>query len=204
MKSRVHRFDHDVIYCLIPEGASVLDLGCGDGELLTKLIENKKVQGLGIEKDIDQVMQTIDRGVPVLHLDLDEGLTGLPEHFYDYVILEKTLQAVNKPLFVLEEMLRVGGAGVVSFPNFGYHQVVGSLVETGRMPVTADLPYQWYDTPNIHLFTAIDFLDWTRANRVRIEQGLAWVDGSIVPFKEVDAARASEVLFVVSRRRKNN
>jgi len=196
---KIRRFDHDIIYELIPEGASVLDLGCGDGELLTKLIRNKKVQGLGIEKDINQVAATISRGVPVLHLDLDEGLAGLPDNLFDFVILEKTLQAVNKPLFVLEEMLRIGGAGIVSFPNFGCRHVIDSLVTTGRMPITPALPYQWYDTPNIHLFTAMDFIDWTRKNHVKIERGLLWVDETIIPFDEGNTALASEVLFVVSR-----
>jgi len=198
-KKRRSRFDHDVICGLVSEGSSVLDLGCGDGELLIKLIKNKNVQGLGIEKDIDQVTKTIIKGVPVLHMDLDEGLTGLPDSSFDFVILEKTLQAVKKPLFVLDEMLRVGGSGIVSFPNFGYRQVVDSLVSTGRMPVTSTLPYQWYDTPNIHLFTANDFLDWARKSHVNVEQGLSWVDDAIIPFTEGDAFEASEVLFVVKR-----
>jgi len=198
-RKRRSRFDHDVICGLVSKGSSVLDLGCGDGELLIKLIKNKNVQGLGIEKDIDRVAETISNGVPVLHMDLDEGLTGLPDRFFDFVILEKTLQAVKKPLFVLDEMLRVGGWGIVSFPNFGYRQVVDSLVSTGRMPVTSTLPYQWYDTPNIHLFTANDFLDWARKNHVTVEQGLSWVDDAIVTFKEEDSSKASEVLFVVKK-----
>jgi len=198
-ENKSYRFDHEVIYNYIPEGSSVLDLGCGDGELLAKLIEDKKVRGLGIEKDFDQVAETIARGVPVLHSDLDEGLAGLPDHFFDYVVLEKTLQAVKRPLFVLEEMLRVGTAGIISFPNFGHRQVVTSLLSTGKMPVTPNLPYQWYDTPNIHLFTAKDFLDWAGANKVRIEKGFSWNGYKIVPFKEEESVLAEEVLFVVSR-----
>ena len=193
------RFDHKVIYDLVPDGNSVLDLGCGNGELLYKLIKHKKVIGLGIEKEFDQVAETIARGVPVLHSDLDEGLAGLPDRFYDYVILEKTLQAVKRPLFVLEEMMRVGSAGIVSFPNFGHKQVVMSLLSTGKMPVTPNLPYQWYDTPNIHLFTAKDFLDWAGASEVRIEKGFSWTGSEIVPFNEEESAFAEEILFVVSR-----
>lgn len=194
------RFDHKVIYDLVPEGYSVLDLGCGNGELLYKLIKHKKVVGLGIEKEFDQVAETIARGVPVLHSDLDEGLAGLPDRFYDYVILEKTLQAVKRPLFVLEEMMRVGSAGIVSFPNFGHRQVVLSLMSTGKMPVTPNLPYQWYDTPNIHLFTARDFLDWAGSNNVRIEKGFSWTGSEIVPFNEEESADAEEILFVVSKK----
>lgn len=197
--SKSCRFDHKVILNLVPAGSSVLDLGCGNGELLSKLIRQKGVQGLGIEKDIDQVAQTIARGVPVIHSDLDDGLSGLPDHFFDYVILEKTLQAVQRPLFVLEEMIRVGFAGIVSFPNFGHRQVAFSLLSTGKMPVTQNLPYQWYDTPNIHLFTAKDFLDWAEANNVRIEKGFSWNGREIVPFNEEESAFAEEVLFVVSR-----
>ncbi|MFX4263504.1 methionine biosynthesis protein MetW [Pelotomaculum propionicicum] len=193
------RFDHKVICGLVPAGSSVLDLGCGSGELLSKLINYKDVQGLGIEKEFDQVAETIARGVPVIHADLDEGLAGLPDRFFDYVILEKTLQAVKRPLFVLEEMLRVGSAGIVSFPNFGHRQVVFSLLSTGKMPVTSNLPYQWYDTPNIHLFTAKDFLEWADANNVRIEKGFSWTGREIVPFKEEESAFAQEILFVVSK-----
>jgi len=193
------RFDHKVIYDFISEGDSVLDLGCGNGELLSKLIKHKKVKGLGIEKEFDQVAKTVARGVSVIHSDLDEGLAGLPDRFFDYVILEKTLQAVQRPLFVLEEMMRVGAAGIVSFPNFGHRQVVLSLLSTGKMPVTPNLPYQWYDTPNIHLFTAKDFLDWAGANNVTIEKGFSWTGREIVLFQEEESAFAEEVLFVVSR-----
>jgi len=193
------RFDHKVIFDIVPAGNSVLDLGCGNGELLSKLIRQKGVKGLGIEKDFDLVAETIARGVPVIHSDLDEGLAGLPDRFFDYVILEKTLQAVKRPLFVLEEMMRVGTAGIVSFPNFGHRQVVLSLLSTGKMPVTPNLPYQWHDTPNIHLFTAKDFLDWAGANNVRIEKGFSWAGSEIVPFNEKESAFAEEILFVVSR-----
>jgi methionine biosynthesis protein MetW len=193
------RFDHKVIYDLISEGDTVLDLGCGNGELLSKLIRHKKASGLGIEKDLDQVAETIARGVPVIHADLDGGLTGLPNRFFDYVILEKTLQAVQRPLFVLEEMMRVGAAGIVSFPNFGHKRVVEYLLNTGKMPVTENLPYQWYDTPNIHLFTAKDFLDWAGANNVTVEKGFSWTGSEIVPFREEESPLAEEVLFVVSR-----
>ncbi|NLI14091.1 methionine biosynthesis protein MetW [Pelotomaculum propionicicum] len=197
--NKQYRFDHKVIYDLIPTGNSVLDLGCGNGELLSKLIRQKGVKGLGIEKEFDLVAETIARGVPVIHSDLDEGLAGLPDRFFDYVILEKTLQAVKRPLFVLGEMMRVGTAGIVSFPNFGHRQVVLSLLSTGKMPVTPNLPYQWHDTPNIHLFTAKDFLDWAGANNVRIEKGFSWTGSEIVPFKEEESALAEEILFVVSR-----
>lgn len=189
-----------IIYDLIPEGSSVLDLGCGDGELLSKLMKNKKVFGLGVEKDIDQVAKAIEKGIPILQLDLDEGLAGLPDKFFDYVVLEKTLQAVFKPLLVLEEMLRVGGSGIVSFPNFSNWQVVSTLLFNGRMPITSGLPYQWHDTPNIHLLTANDFLDWARSHNVLVEKGYSRVNDVVVPFNEEDVFMAEDVLFVVSQK----
>lgn len=193
------RWDHQAIYEIIPAGSSVLDLGCGDGELLSRLIKDKGVQGQGVEKDVERVVECIVKGVPVYHADLDEGLAGFPDGFFDYVLLEKTLQVVHKPLFVLEEMLRVGRAGIVSFPNFGHYGIIASFVRTSRMPITPVLPYRWYDTPNIHLFTVNDFLDWARARGVAVEHGLSLAGGRVQLFKEEDALQAEEVLFVVSR-----
>ncbi|HHY45943.1 MAG TPA: methionine biosynthesis protein MetW [Firmicutes bacterium] len=195
------RWDHQAIYEIIPAGSSVLDLGCGDGELLSRLIRDKGVHGQGVEKDVERVIECVARGVPVYHADLDEGLAGFPDRFFDYVVLEKTLQVVHKPLLVLEEMLRVGRAGIVSFPNFGHRDIIASFVRTGRMPITPVLPYQWYDTPNIHLFTVNDFLDWARTKCVTVERGLSWVDGRVRSFEEGDVLWAEEVLFVVSHLR---
>jgi methionine biosynthesis protein MetW len=195
---RPNRRDHRAIYDLIPEGASVLDLGCGDGDLLARLVAGKGVSGLGVERDVERVVECVRRGVCVYHADLDEGLAGFPDSFYDFVILEKTLQAVEKPLFVLEEMLRVGRAGIVSFPNFGHRSIGEVFVRTGRMPVTATLPYQWYDTPNIHLFTVNDFFDWAESRGVTLETVLAFEAGQVRPFDEGDGRQAEEVLCVVS------
>ncbi len=193
------RWDHQVICEVVSPNSSVLDLGCGDGELLSRLISGKDVQGQGIEKDFERVIECVAKGVPVFHADLDEGIAGFPDGFFDYVILEKTLQAVHRPLLVLEEMLRVGRAGIVSFPNFGHWGIMASFVRTGRMPITPVLPYRWHDTPNIHLFTVNDFLDWTAARGVVVERGFAWADGRISAFRPEDGLRAEEVLFVVSR-----
>jgi len=194
------RWDHQVIFDLIPQGASVLDLGSGNGELLKKLIEEKNVWGLGVDKNIVKVEGCIENGVPVLHADIDHGLYQFPDNFFDYVILEKTLQSVAKPLDLLDEMLRLGKAGIVSFPNFGYKGVIESFIKTQRMPRTKTLPYYWYDTPNIHLFTARDFLDLVEEKDIRIEKGMSWIKGKIKPFKEEESPEAEEILFVVSRK----
>lgn len=194
------RWDHQVIFDLIPQGSSVLDLGCGNGELLKRLIEEKDVWGLGVDKNIAKVEGCIENGVPVLHADIDHGLHQFPDNFFDYVILEKTLQAVAKPLDLLDEMLRLGKSGIISFPNFGYKGVIESFVKTQRMPRTKALPYYWYNTPNIHLFTARDFLDLVEEKSIKIEEGMSWIRGEIKPFKKEESSEAEEILFVVSRK----
>ncbi|MGE5379946.1 MAG: methionine biosynthesis protein MetW [Methylocystaceae bacterium] len=199
MASR-YRWDHQEIFSLIPEGASVLDLGCGDGELLASLIKEKRVHGLGIEKNLERVAETVGRGVPVLHLDLDQGLAEFPDQFFDYVLLEKTLQTVTKPLVVMDEMLRVGKHGVISFPNFGHPEVTSSLVVGVRMPVTPNLPYQWYDTPNIHLFTVNDFMDLCEEKGIEIKFSRVWKQGKVTDLAREDFYLAEEVMFVVSRK----
>lgn len=193
------RWDHVQIYDLIPEGSSVLDLGCGDGELLASLIRHKKVIGMGIEKNLERVRETIARGVPVLHHDLDLGLAEFPDGSFDYVLLEKTLQTVHQPLVVMDEMLRVGKYGVISFPNFGHPEVTSSLVNKLRMPVTPDLPYQWYDTPNIHLFTVNDFMDLCQQKDISIISSRVWKRGTVTTFSNEDCFLAEEIMFVVSR-----
>lgn len=193
------RWDHCAIYHLIPEGSSVLDLGCGDGELLASLVKHKQVRGMGIEKNLERVTETMARGVPVLHLDLDEGLPEFPDQSFDYVLLEKTLQTVQKPMTVIDEMLRVGKYGVISFPNFGHPEVTSSLVLRSRMPITPHLPYQWYDTPNIHLFTVNDFFDLCETKGINIIDIQVWKQGMASPFSKEDYSLAEEVMCVVSR-----
>lgn len=191
------RWDHCLIYEMIPPRSSVLDLGCGDGELLSRLIGEKRVTGLGIEKDVNCLIRSVARGVPVLHADLDEGLTGFPDAFFDFVILEQTLHVLHKPLRVLEEMLRVGRAGIVSFPNFGHWKVATGLALTGRLPVAAAHPHRW-DEINVHPFTVYDFLDWTENRGVRVKCAFGLVNGSVRAFRRRHARWAEEVLFVVS------
>lgn len=160
----------------------------------------KKVHGQGIELDPNAVYRSVARGVPVFQANLDDGLKGFADQSYDYVVLEETLQALHRPTAVLEDMLRVGRYGIVSFPNFGYWRVRLDLVVQGRMPVTSVLPYRWYDSPNIHLLTLEDFLDWTRKQGVRIVEGHVLVDGRIRPMQAEDNLYAEEALLVIERR----
>jgi len=192
------RWDHKLIYDLVTAGSSVLDLGCGDGELLARLINNKLVRGQGVEADPVRVAAAIANGVPVYQSDLDLGLPEFITKSFDYVILEKTLQAVHRPMVVLQEMLRIGRNSIVSFPNFSFEAVVDNLVVTKRMPVTPSLPYQWHDTPNIHLFTLLDFMDWIKQNGVSVVAGYAWSDGRHRLLQlPADNTRAEELLFVL-------
>ncbi|MDR2935220.1 MAG: methionine biosynthesis protein MetW [Candidatus Adiutrix sp.] len=173
------RWQDQVIMDEVPRGASVLDLGCGEGELLSQLIRRLAVRAQGVELDPLAVLKTIDRGVPVLNIDLDHGLVDFADQSFDYVILESTLQTLKNPLAVLREMLRVGRRGIVAFPNFGHWRVRFDLAVRGRMPVTPELPYGWHDTPNIHLFTLADFLDWCLVNEVTVEQSFGLVEGRL-------------------------
>ena len=192
------RWQDPLIEREIPRGASVLDLGCGSGELLERLIRERGVQGQGIELDPGQVMSCVARGVPVFQADLDAGLSGFPNHRFDVVVLEETLQTLHKPVEMLGEMLRVGRTCIVSFPNFGHWRVRLGLALHGRMPVTPRLPHRWHNTPNIHLCTLDDFLDWARESRVRVQKGYALAEGAVRPLTEHDNLHAEEVLLFLA------
>lgn len=148
----------------------MLDLGCGDGELLETLIRDRDCTGLGVEKDAEKFHECIARGVPVTNGDLEEELLSTEDHSFDYSVLSLTLQAVRHPDRVLEGMRRVAPGQVVSLPNFAYWRLRLGLAARGRMPVTPSLPYQWYDTPNIHLCTLADFEELVKATGMSIER----------------------------------
>jgi methionine biosynthesis protein MetW len=150
--------EHKLIIDLIPEGSRVLDLGCGHGELLQALMQTKRVRGEGIELSPECIQACVARGVSNVHqTDLDEGLGEYADQSVDYVILTNTIQVLHRPLPLLQEVARVGKQGIVSFPNFAHWSVRWQLLTRGRMPKTPNLPYEWYDTPNIHLTTIKDF-----------------------------------------------
>ncbi len=189
--------DYDEIVKLVPHGSSVLDLGCGDGELLHRLIASKQVRGRGVDIEESMIIESISKGISVFQGDLDEGLRDYATGSYEYVILNQTLQATHRPLLVLEEMLRVGKRAIVSFPNFGYFRVRLQFLFSGRMPVTRDLPFMWYDTPNIHLCTRKDFVDYCAGRGVTILKEIAISKrATIGPL--LANWRATEVLFVLT------
>jgi len=164
------RPDLDIISGWIRPGARVLDLGCGDGTLLSHLRETRQVTGYGIEIDPDNVEACIRAGVNVIQTDLDAGLSDFDEDSFDYVVMTQTLQAVRYPARLVDEMLRVGREGIVTFPNFGHWRCRVQLALQGRMPVVRTLPYEWYDTPNIHLCTIRDFEALCRRKGIEVLQ----------------------------------
>jgi methionine biosynthesis protein MetW len=153
----ITRADFEAIAQWIPEGARVLDLGCGDGALLAHLRETRRVAGYGIENDAQSVVRCIENGVNVLQVNIEDGMREIEDHSFDVVILSQTLQAMKRTEKVVADMLRIGGEAIVTFPNFGYWKHRLQIAWGGRMPVSSDLPYQWFDTPNVHLCTVADF-----------------------------------------------
>ena len=151
------RSDFAIIGDIVAPNSKVLDLGCGEGELLQWLAENKGVDARGVEISPIKVRRAIGRGVSAYQGDIDEGLADYPNGAFDYVILSQTLQESRHPLTVLREMLRVGRRAIVAFPNFGHWRVRLSMLLSGRAPLTKLFPYEWYDSPNIHFLTVSDF-----------------------------------------------
>ncbi|HXE40286.1 MAG TPA: methionine biosynthesis protein MetW [Azonexus sp.] len=156
MTHTLGRPDFDLIAAWIEPGHRVLDLGCGDGTLLKHLIDTRGVQGWGVEIEDANILAAIRNGINVIQGNLEKGLDEFADQAFDHVVLSRTLQTVRHTEGILREMLRVGREAVVSFPNFAYWKNLRSVLE-GRMPVSEDLPYQWYDSPNVRFFTLLDF-----------------------------------------------
>ena len=148
---------HDIIQQWIRKSSRILDLGCGNGDLLVQLTEQVGAHGYGVEIDADNIQTCVERGVNVIEQDLDKGLSNFRDDSFDTVIMTQTLQAVHYPDKVLDEMLRVGQDCIVSFPNFAHWRSRLHILFSGRMPVSKFLPYEWYNTPNIHFCTVHDF-----------------------------------------------
>jgi methionine biosynthesis protein MetW len=164
------RTDFNIIGQIIEPGSKVLDLGCGEGELLAWLVENKSVTARGVEIESSRVRKAIARGLSAYQGDINEGLADYPDEAFDYVILSQTLQETRDPRRILSEMMRVGRRAIVSFPNFGHWRMRLSMARTGQAPKTRLFPYEWYDSPNIHFVTVRDFEALAVMEGFRIER----------------------------------
>jgi len=182
VETTVPRLDFLLLADMVAPGSRVLDIGCGDGDLLSLLRDRKGVDGRGIEISREGVNACLAKGLPVIQGDADTDLADYPDDAFDYVILSQTIQATRQPKVVLEHLLRIGRRAIVSFPNFGHWRVRLELLVKGRMPVTENLPYSWHNTPNIHFCTIRDFLELCAEVGAQMERSAA-LDGSGKPVR---------------------
>ena len=178
-----NRFDHKVIIDLVDSGSKVLDLGCGDGTLLSLLIEQKNCHGTGIEIDEKAIYQCVAHGLTVSHGDIDSGLADFSDKRFDYVILHSSLQQVLNPRNVILESLRVGKKVIVGIPNFCHSRARFQIFFRGKVPVTKELPYQWYDTPNLRFLSLKDFRYFCRDNQIKILKEIGIIGNHKVLFR---------------------
>jgi homoserine O-acetyltransferase len=190
------RVDYDMIENLVDERAKVLDIGCGDGELLSRLVESKGVHATGLELAQENIVACTQRGISVIQADIDQGLSAFPDQSFDYIILSMTLQVIQNPELALQEMLRVGRKCIVSFPNFGHWRVRAQVLFSGRAPVTRNLPYAWNRTPNRHVLSVRDFREFCKNLDIRIEREVPLASEGVVSFQP--NLLAEEALYVIA------
>lgn len=185
------RIDLKHVADFVEDNARVLDLGCGDGELLEYLQESKSIRGYGVERDQDAIESCIQRGVNVIEHDLNSGLDRFPDDSFDIVVMTETLQALESPRTLLRELLRIANRCIVSFPNFGHWRCRFQLLFRGRMPVAEHLPHAWYNTPNIHLCTFRDFDEMCQLEKLEV------VERSVIDpkYRKVTSKSALSNLF---------
>ena len=193
------RVDYELIESLINPDTTVLDVGCGDGQLPANLIRDKNVKGEGIELNQELVLDSICRGLPVIQQDIEQGLGYYADKSFDYVILSQTVQTLKEPQKVFEELLRVGKKVIVSFPNFAHWRCRAQLLFGGRAPVTKHLPFGWYDSPNIHFLSLKDFDGFCKHLGVKIEKKIPLSKSRLRPVSRMPNLFAEQVVYVTSR-----
>jgi len=187
----------ELLMAHIPRGSRVVDLGCGDGRLLQRIRDDHNCSVLGVEVDMGQIASAIGRGIPVLKSDLDHGLQLIPDGAFDFAVLSQTLQQVHKPLALFEEIFRIARSALVVVPNFGHWRVRLQVAWSGRAPVTEALPYEWFDSPNVHFLTMLDFRDLARRGNFRVVRELPVIGDRAVDRAWLANLRAHSALFVL-------
>lgn len=190
-------FSHKIIIEIIKPDSTVLDLGCGNGELLEYLIKNKQVQGYGIEIDEKSIYKCVERGISVFHLNLDSGLSDYNDKSFDYVILDQTFQEVKNPDIVLHDAMRVGKQVIVTFPNFAHYKSRWQLAIMGKVPIAPALPFEWYNTPNLHFLSIFDFISYCKTKKIKIEKKI-FISGNRL-IKLFPNLRAQIGIFVIEK-----
>ena len=201
MKPQLEKIEHQAIMDWIEQDSSVLDLGCGDGDLLTHLIYEKKVHAQGIEISAKAIHRCVARGLSVLQEDIDSGLADYENESFDYVVLNQTLQQVKKPDFVLHEALRVGKKVIIGFPNFLHISARFQMFFRGKVPVTSSLPYVWFDTPNLHFLSVADFREYCERRKIRMLDSVFLRKNKRVRF--FPNLFAETALFLLTKHRSN-
>ena len=189
--------DHQIIAQIVSEKAHVLDLGCGDGELLSYLRQQKNALVQGIELDENQMHTCVENGLTVLQGDIESGLIDYPDQSFDYVILNQIMQQIKKADFVIQESLRVGQRVIVGFPNFAHIRARSTLFLQGKTPINEALPYYWYETPNIRFLTINDFIYYCRKKNIKIEQNFFLGKSRLVHF--IPNLFAQNAIFVITK-----
>ncbi|RLS58895.1 MAG: methionine biosynthesis protein MetW [Planctomycetota bacterium] len=190
-------FVDDILISQIADGSRVIDLGCGDGRLISRLRDEHQCSVLGIERDRAAFLATVRRGVSAIMADLNRGLDDIPAGTFDYAVLSETLQQVNRPMQVLHEMLRVARRALIVVPNFGHWRVRAQIMLQGRAPVTDSLPYEWYESPNVHFLSMLDFRDLARRGNFRIVKELPIVGQTAMERAWFSNWRAQSALYVL-------
>jgi homoserine O-acetyltransferase len=193
------RVDYEVIESLIEPNSTVLDIGCGDGELLANLTADKKIRGEGIELDQDLVLACVNRGLSIIQHDVEQGLENYADKSYDYVVLSQTLQTVKNPEKVFTELLRVGRKVIVSFPNFAHWRCRAQMFFRGKAPVTKQLPFDWHNSPNIHFLSLKDFDRFCKKLSVKVERKIPLIKTRLSPVRFAPNLFAEQVIYLTSK-----